>query len=212
MTASRTPSFAAPPVDGAGADPPRGDGLHGLPSPVVPAPDASAALAKVVAELPRGGEVRSGQEAMVRAVAEAIEGGRHLVVRAGTGTGKTLGYLVPTILSGKRTVVATATRALQDQLAAKDLPFLEATLGHPFSWAVLKGRSNYVCVQRLAEVAPGSTPGAPAADPAAASEASAGDRGPDAGEDGADSGDEPVPATTLLGDRAPVAPPQLNPT
>ena len=59
---------------------------------------------------------------MARAVAEAVGGGRHLVVRAGTGTGKTLGYLVPAVLSGKRTVVATATRALQDQLAAKDLP------------------------------------------------------------------------------------------
>ena len=91
---------------------------------------------------------------MARSVTEALDGGRHLVVRAGTGTGKTLGYLVPAVLSGKRTVVATATRALQDQLAAKDLPFLEATLGTSFTWAVLKGRSNYVCVQRLAETAP----------------------------------------------------------
>jgi ATP-dependent DNA helicase DinG len=134
--------------------PPRPVGDDGLPSPSVPAADASAALAQVVAALPRGGEARPGQDEMARAVAEAIESGRHLVVRAGTGTGKTLGYLVPAVLSGKRTVVATATRALQDQLAAKDLPFLEATLGHPFTWAVLKGRSNYVCVQRLAEVAP----------------------------------------------------------
>jgi ATP-dependent DNA helicase DinG len=134
--------------------PPRPDGDDGLPSPSVSAADASAALAQVVAALPRGGEARPGQDEMARAVAEAIESGRHLVVRAGTGTGKTLGYLVPAVLSGKRTVVATATRALQDQLAAKDLPFLEATLGHPFTWAVLKGRSNYVCVQRLAEVAP----------------------------------------------------------
>jgi len=139
--------------------PPRPAADDGLRSPSVPAADASAALARVVAELPRGGEARPGQDEMARAVAEAIEGGRHLVVRAGTGTGKTLGYLVPAVLGGKRTVVATATRALQDQLAAKDLPFLEATLGHPFTWAVLKGRSNYVCVQRLAEVAPPPTGG-----------------------------------------------------
>ena len=61
---------------------------------------------------------------MAEAVADAIESGRHLVVQAGTGTGKTLAYLVPAILSGKRTVVATATKALQDQLATKDLPFV----------------------------------------------------------------------------------------
>jgi ATP-dependent DNA helicase DinG len=134
--------------------PPRSAAGDGLPSPSVPAADASAALARVVAGLPHGGEARTGQDEMARAVAEAIDSGRHLVVRAGTGTGKTLGYLVPAVLSGKPTVVATATRALQDQLAAKDLPFLEATLAHPFTWAVLKGRSNYVCVQRLAEVAP----------------------------------------------------------
>jgi ATP-dependent DNA helicase DinG len=134
--------------------PPRPGAGDGLPSPSVPAADASAALARVVAALPRGGEARPGQDEMAREVAEAIDSGRHLVVRAGTGTGKTLGYLVPAVLSGKRTVVATATRALQDQLAAKDLPFLDATLAHPFTWAILKGRSNYVCVQRLAEVAP----------------------------------------------------------
>ena len=93
---------------------------------------------------------------MAGAIAESITAGRHLVVRAGTGTGKTLGYLVPAILSGRRVVVATATRALQDQLAAKDLPFLDRTLERPFTWAVLKGRSNYVCVQRLAELSPAS--------------------------------------------------------
>jgi ATP-dependent DNA helicase DinG len=91
---------------------------------------------------------------MAQAVTDSIGRGRHLVVRAGTGTGKTLGYLVPAVLSGKRVVVATATRALQDQLAAKDLPFLDRELGVPFEWAILKGRSNYVCVQRLAEMAP----------------------------------------------------------
>jgi ATP-dependent DNA helicase DinG len=122
----------------------------------------SVALSRVVGALPGGGEARPGQAEMARAVADSIAGGRHLVVRAGTGTGKTLGYLVPAILSGKRVVVATATRALQDQLAAKDLPFLDRELDRPFEWAVLKGRSNYVCVQRLAELAP---PAAGAAGP-----------------------------------------------
>ncbi|MDY7102649.1 MAG: ATP-dependent DNA helicase [Actinomycetota bacterium] len=100
-----------------------------------------------------GAERRAGQEEMAVAVAEAIESGEHLMVQAGTGTGKSLAYLVPAICSGKRTVVATATLALQDQLANKDLPQLAATLPVPFSHAVLKGRSNYVCRQRLAELA-----------------------------------------------------------
>jgi ATP-dependent DNA helicase DinG len=118
------------------------------------APDVASELDRVVTQLPGGGEARPGQVEMARQVADAIERDRHLVVRAGTGTGKTLAYLVPAILSGRRVVVATATKALQDQLAAKDLPFLEQHLGRPFEWAVLKGRSNYVCVQRVAEMAP----------------------------------------------------------
>lgn len=89
---------------------------------------------------------------MASAVAEAIAAKRHLLVQAGTGTGKSWAYLVPAILSGTKTVVATATKALQDQLAGKDLPFLAEHLGHPFEYAVLKGRSNYVCRQRLAEL------------------------------------------------------------
>ena len=123
--------------------------------------DVSEQLRRVVAELPGGGEAREGQVEMAQAVAESVRAGRHIVVRAGTGTGKTLGYLVPAILSGKRVVVATATKALQDQLAAKDLPFLSKHLDHPFDWAILKGHSNYVCSQRLAEVAgdgKGATP------------------------------------------------------
>ncbi|HZA76160.1 MAG TPA: ATP-dependent DNA helicase [Acidimicrobiales bacterium] len=126
----------------------------GLRSPPMPQSEVPVALRRVVSALPGGGEGRPGQVEMAEAVAAAVAGGRHLVVRAGTGTGKTLGYLVPAILSGRRVVVATATRALQDQLATKDLPFLERHLGHPFEWAILKGRSNYVCAQRLAELAP----------------------------------------------------------
>lgn len=76
------------------------------------------------------------------------------MVQAGTGTGKSLAYLIPAVLSGKSTVIATATRALQDQLANKDLPFLAEHHDSDFSFAVLKGRSNYLCLQRLAEAEP----------------------------------------------------------
>lgn len=115
----------------------------------------SDALEIATSALPRA-EIRPGQRQMATAVEEAIAEGRHLVVQAGTGTGKTIAYLVPAMLAGKRTVVATATKALQDQLAGKDLPFLVEALsdylGHEVSWAVLKGRRNYVCRQRIAEV------------------------------------------------------------
>ena len=116
--------------------------------------DVAAALAHVTGALPAA-EERPGQVEMARLVGRAIDRGEHLVVQAGTGTGKTLAYLVPAILSGRTTVVATATKALQDQLAAKDLPFLTdrlAELGVEFDWTVLKGRSNYLCLQRLREV------------------------------------------------------------
>ncbi len=110
-----------------------------------------AALAKLADAVP-GGERREPQEVMATEVAAAIAERRHLLAQAGTGTGKSWAYLVPAILAGKRTVVATATKALQDQLAGKDLPFLAEHLGKPFEFAVLKGRSNYVCRQRLAEI------------------------------------------------------------
>ena len=114
--------------------------------------DLDATLARVVAELPGGGEARAGQVEMATAVAAAITDRRHLAVQAGTGTGKTLAYLVPLVLAGKKAVVATATKALQDQLAGKDLPLLQAHLPEHFEWAVLKGRSNYLCLQRLSEL------------------------------------------------------------
>jgi ATP-dependent DNA helicase DinG len=88
---------------------------------------------------------------MVYNIAKSINAQRSIVVQAGTGTGKSLGYLVPSIIQGKKTVVATATKALQDQLHHSDLPLLQKTLGQEFTWAVVKGRSNYVCVQRVAE-------------------------------------------------------------
>jgi ATP-dependent DNA helicase DinG len=89
---------------------------------------------------------------MAQAVADAITNKRHLVVQAGTGTGKTLAYLVPSILLGAKVVVATATKALQDQLVGKDLPFLAAHLDRPFTYSSLKGRANYLCLQRAREV------------------------------------------------------------
>lgn len=91
---------------------------------------------------------------MARAVARALALERHLVVQAGTGTGKSLAYLLPLVLAGRKAVVATATKHLQDQLAGKDLPQLAAALGEgqPFAFAVLKGRANYICRQRVAEL------------------------------------------------------------
>lgn len=112
----------------------------------------STTLARVTTALPGGGEDRPGQVAMAHAVTRAIVDGRHVVVQAGTGTGKSLAYLVPAALSGKPVVVATATKALQDQLVGKDLPFLADHLDAPLTYAVLKGRSNYVCRQRLGEI------------------------------------------------------------
>jgi len=113
--------------------------------------DATEALAHVAAALPAGGESRQGQIDMLEAVAKAIDGERHLIAQAGTGTGKSLAYLIPVILSKKRAVIATATKALQDQIASTELPHLRSQLERPFTWAVLKGRNNYICRQRVNE-------------------------------------------------------------
>ena len=98
------------------------------------------------------GEDRPGQHQMTAAVADAITEKRHLVVQAGTGTGKSLAYLIPALESRRRVVIATATKALQDQLADRELPLLASHFERPVSWAVLKGRSNYLCRQRLDEL------------------------------------------------------------
>ena len=101
-------------------------------------------------------ESRPGQVSMAREITSAIESGRHLIVQAGTGTGKSLGYLVPVALSGRKTIVATYTKALQDQLAKFDLPLVASVvreeLGRELTFSVLKGRSNYACLQRIDEV------------------------------------------------------------
>ncbi len=97
-------------------------------------------------------EFRPGQVRMAQAVAEAIEQRRHLCVEAGTGTGKTLAYLLPSISSRKRVIISTGTKNLQEQLFFKDIPFLEKALGSPLSASYLKGRSNYLCLRKLAEI------------------------------------------------------------
>ncbi len=92
---------------------------------------------------------RNGQTHMALRVARAIENGSVLVVEAGTGVGKTYSYLVPALLSGKRTLVSTATKNLQDQLFGRDLPLLVKALGVPVKAALLKGRASYLCLHRL---------------------------------------------------------------
>jgi len=100
-----------------------------------------------------GGQERTGQVEMAEAVADAMVEGTHLLVQAGTGTGKSLAYLVPALLHDSRVVVATATLALQHQLVERDIPRLVEAVGDlpgvDASYAVLKGRSNYACLHRI---------------------------------------------------------------
>ncbi|MGZ4474034.1 MAG: ATP-dependent DNA helicase [Nocardioidaceae bacterium] len=105
-----------------------------------------------------GGQERPGQIQMAEAVARAMSHGEHLLVQAGTGTGKSLGYLVPALLHDRRVVVATATLALQHQLVERDIPALLEAADHVLhekpTYAVLKGRSNYACLHRIREGVP----------------------------------------------------------
>ncbi|HET8548083.1 MAG TPA: ATP-dependent DNA helicase [Bryobacteraceae bacterium] len=94
-------------------------------------------------------EHRPGQLQMAEAVEAALLDGRHLIVEAGTGTGKTLAYLIPAILSGKRVVISTGTRNLQEQLFYKDIPFLQRHLETPLRVCYMKGRGNYACRQKI---------------------------------------------------------------
>ena len=104
-----------------------------------------------------GGDSRSGQHLMANAVGASLSGAGHLIVQAGTGTGKSMGYLIPAALYAtshqQAIVIATATLALQKQLMDHDLPLLasalEPLLQRPVTYAVLKGRNNYVCLQKL---------------------------------------------------------------
>ena len=96
-----------------------------------------------------GFQPRQGQTDMAMAVTQTLEQGGQLVVEAGTGVGKTYAYLVPVLLSGQRALVSTATKALQDQLFSRDIPRLVEVLGLPIRVALLKGRSNYLCLHRM---------------------------------------------------------------
>jgi len=99
-----------------------------------------------------GFQPRAGQGWMAEAVAEAIANSDKLVVEAGTGTGKTFAYLIPALLSGRKTIISTGTKALQDQLYHRDLPLVGKAIGRPVTTALLKGRANYLCLQRLDQV------------------------------------------------------------
>jgi ATP-dependent DNA helicase DinG len=101
-----------------------------------------------------GFEPRSEQAALATAVELALATGDHLVAEAGTGTGKSLAYLIPALESGQRVVVATATKALQEQLLSHDVPTAARALGRDVRVAVLKGRQNYVCRKQLQSFGP----------------------------------------------------------
>ena len=94
-------------------------------------------------------EFRAGQVEMAEAVESALADKRHLIVEAGTGTGKTLAYLVPALQSGKRIVVSTGTKNLQEQLFFKDVPFLQQHFPRPLKVCYMKGRNNYACRQKI---------------------------------------------------------------
>ena len=102
-------------------------------------------LAKIIA----GYQPRAAQLEMAQAITQAITQKQHLIAEAGTGTGKTFAYLVPAILSGKKIIISTGTKNLQDQLFNKDLPLLCRAIQQPFVAALLKGRANYLCTYRL---------------------------------------------------------------
>jgi len=122
--------------------------LPGTPS-LVGAVEAAFADGGVLARAVAHFEPRAGQRAMALAVAETLSEGGVLLAEAGTGTGKTLAYLVPAILSRQRVLVSTGTKNLQEQIYFKDLPVLREALGVPFKAAYMKGRANYLCLHRL---------------------------------------------------------------
>jgi ATP-dependent DNA helicase DinG len=124
-----------PPVSGAGALTVRVDRVF----------DANGPLAAAVEQF----EARPGQRQFAAEVARTFERGGTLVAEAGTGTGKTLAYLVPAALAGRRVLISTGTRPLQDQIFHKDLPALRRALGHDVRAAYMKGRTNYLCLHRM---------------------------------------------------------------
>lgn len=128
------------------------DDLSGLTEAVAAAFSSAGPLARADA----GFSARSPQLEMAEGVSHAIEGRKALVVEAGTGVGKTFAYLVPVLLSGRRALVSTATKNLQDQLFFRDLPRLRDALALPASIALLKGRASYLCRHRLGQAREGA--------------------------------------------------------
>jgi ATP-dependent DNA helicase DinG len=149
------------------SEPPDAHGAGGVAPPQDGAGGAAAARAEeappTIAEIfgpgghlekamPAGYEHRRSQLEMAELVDQGFRTKRHLIVEAGTGTGKTLAYLIPAILSGRRVVVSTATKSLQEQLYAKDVPFLQKNFAPELKVAVMKGRANFVCRQKLQQM------------------------------------------------------------
>jgi ATP-dependent DNA helicase DinG len=116
---------------------------------LIAAVDAAFAPGGRLSSALEGFEARQGQLDMAAAVAEVFADGGILLAEAGTGTGKTLAYLVPAILSRQRVLVSTGTKNLQEQIFFKDLPVLKDTLGVPFTATYMKGRGNYLCLHRF---------------------------------------------------------------
>lgn len=117
-----------------------------------PAQSAAQLLSEtgVFAQVIQGFQVREAQQAMAHLVEDALKADRAVVIEAGTGVGKTFAYLVPAFLSGGRVIIATGSKTLQDQLYDKDLPLVRKALNLNTRTALLKGRANYLCLQRLA--------------------------------------------------------------
>ncbi len=121
-----------------------------MPEPLIPRVGRAFAPDGELAASMRGFEFRPGQRELALAWAGALDRGEILVAEAATGIGKTLAYLVPSVLSGRKTVISTGTRTLQQQLAEEDIPRVREALRVPFSCAVAKGRANYLCRRRWA--------------------------------------------------------------
>ncbi len=132
-------------------------GLRGDPPLVDQVAGAFASDGPLAAALPTF-EPRAGQRRMAIEVARVLAEGGVLLAEAGTGTGKTLAYLVPAILSGQRVLVSTGTKNLQEQIYFKDVPALRDALAVPFTAAYMKGRANYLCLHRLDQLESGGGP------------------------------------------------------
>src|SRR5664279_252355 len=105
-------------------------------------------LGGILSRSPLPYEYRPGQLEMAKSVEKALAERRHLIVEAGTGTGKTLAYLLPALRTGQRVIISTGTKALQDQLYFRDVPFLETLVGN-LRVCYMKGRANYLCRHKL---------------------------------------------------------------